>query len=122
MFSGYRQGINNLRIEANRLNEQVDALAEAVNDLQEEADLMRGLEEQLSTIARRQGVNVNEIVMLVRENEEILSKQKVSDDLLYFVYSNLFHTMNCITTLSFLNITGQSKSEFSTLNIFYMSV
>jgi archaellum component FlaC len=81
VFSGYRQGINNLRIEANRLNEQVDALAEAVNDLQEEADLMRGLEEQLSTIARRQGVNVNEIVMLVRENEEILSKQKVSNDL-----------------------------------------
>lgn len=116
MFSGYRQGINNLRIEANRLNEQVDALAEAVNDLQEEADLMRGLEEQLSTIARRQGVNVNEIVMLVRENEEILSKQKVSNDLLYFVYSNLFHTMNCIT-LSFLIITGQSKSEFSTKSL-----
>ncbi|KAL7508730.1 hypothetical protein ACHAXN_006070, partial [Cyclotella atomus] len=73
---GYREGINSLRKEANRLGEQTELLVQAVNELEAEAGLMQGLEEQLSEIARKQGVNVNEIVMLVRENEEILSKQK----------------------------------------------
>jgi hypothetical protein len=49
-----------------------------VNELEAEATLMIGLEEQLSEIARKQGVNANEIVMLVRENEDILSKQKAN--------------------------------------------
>ena len=39
---------------------------------------MQGLEQQLSDIARKQGVNANEIVMLVKENEEILTKQKAN--------------------------------------------
>ena len=75
---GYRQGINNLRQELNKLGEQTELLCQAVSDLQSEADLMQGLEEQLSEIARKQGVNANEIVMLVRENEAVLSKQKAN--------------------------------------------
>ena len=85
-LAGYREGINSLRKEANRLGEQTELLVQAVNELEAEAGLMQGLEEQLSEIARKQGVNVNEIVMLVRENEEILSKQKSNLKVSYFKY------------------------------------
>lgn len=78
---GYRAGINNLRKEASRLGEQIELLTQAVNDLRSEADLMAGFEVQLSEIARKQSVNVNEIVALTKENEEILAKQKVPETL-----------------------------------------
>ena len=78
MYIGYRTGINSLRGEANKLAEQVDVLASAVSDLQSEVDLMQTLEQQLHEIANRQGVNVREIVQLVRENEEILAKQRTN--------------------------------------------
>jgi hypothetical protein len=47
-----------------------------VNELEAEAGLM-GSEEQLSEIAHEQ-VTVNEIISLVRENEDILSQQKAN--------------------------------------------
>lgn len=63
-----------MRGEAVKLAEQVDALASAVSDLQSEVDLMQSLEQQLHEIADKQGVNVGEIVQLVRENEYVLAK------------------------------------------------
>lgn len=63
-----------MRGEAGKLAEQVDALASAVSDLQSEVDLMQSLEQQLHEIADKQGVNVGEIVQLVRENEYVLAK------------------------------------------------
>jgi cupin superfamily acireductone dioxygenase involved in methionine salvage len=52
-------------------------LVKAVTDLQTEADLMTSFEQQLSEIARKQGYTANEVLSLVKENEEILQKQKV---------------------------------------------
>jgi hypothetical protein len=52
-------------------------LVNAINDLQHEADLMKTFEVQLSDISRKQGIAVNEIVSLCKENEEILARQKV---------------------------------------------
>jgi hypothetical protein len=77
-LTGYREGINNLRKVANKLVEQTELLNQAVDELQNEADLMQGLEEQLDEIASSQGSSTNEIIMMVRENEEILSKQKAN--------------------------------------------
>ena len=74
---GYRQGINSLRKEASRISEQTEHLVKAVTDLQTEADLMTSFEQQLSEIARKQGYTANEVLSLVKENEEILQKQKV---------------------------------------------
>ena len=64
---------------------------------------MQNLEQQLYEIADKQGVNVNEIIMLVRENEDILEKQrnnlKVSKSycgdlyILYFNIESLNHTL-----------------------------
>jgi uncharacterized phage infection (PIP) family protein YhgE len=75
-LAGYRAGINCLRKVANRLSEQTELLAQAVNQLEAEADVMQAMEDQLSDIAREQGANVAGIVSLVRENEDILSKRK----------------------------------------------
>ena len=47
-----------------------------MNELEAEAGLM-GSEAQLSEIAHEQ-VTVNEIISLVRENEDILSQQKAN--------------------------------------------
>lgn len=55
---GYRQGINFLRREGNRLHGEVDTLVKAIDDLQMEAELMKTFEQQLSEIAREQGVSV----------------------------------------------------------------
>jgi hypothetical protein len=49
-----------------------------VDELEAEASLMQNLEEQLSEIAHEQGVTVNEILLLVRENEHVLSQQKAN--------------------------------------------
>jgi cell division protein FtsB len=73
---GYREGITNLRKIANDLGEQNEVLAQAVNELEAEIDVMQMIEEQLSEIARDQGVTIKDIQLLVRENEDILSKQK----------------------------------------------
>lgn len=78
VLTGYREGINGLRKVANKLVEQTELLNQAVDELQNEADLMQGLEEQLDEIASSQGSSTNEIIMMVRENEEILSKQKAN--------------------------------------------
>jgi hypothetical protein len=51
-----------------------------VKDLETEANLMKSFESQLSDIARKQGISVDKIVSLTRENEEILAKQKVGRD------------------------------------------
>jgi cupin superfamily acireductone dioxygenase involved in methionine salvage len=77
-LTGYREGINSLRKVANKLVEQAELLNQAVDELQNEADLMQALEEQLDEIASSQGSSTNEIIMMVRENEEILSKQKAN--------------------------------------------
>lgn len=61
----YRQGINDLRSVSNRLAEQVELLFNAVRDLEKEANLMVIIEEQLTDIARKQGVSVDTIVELV---------------------------------------------------------
>ena len=74
-LTGYRDEINSLRKQANRLGEQTELLAQAVDELEAEASLMQNLEEQLSEIAHEQGVTVNEILLLVRENEHVLSQQ-----------------------------------------------
>jgi hypothetical protein len=52
-------------------------LAKAVNDLETEANLMKTFESQLVDIARKQGISVDKIVSLTKENGEILAKQKV---------------------------------------------
>ena len=78
--TGYRQGTNLLRREAYRLADEVDALSKEVKDLETEANLMKSFESQLSDIARKQGISVDKIVSLTRENEEILAKQKVGRD------------------------------------------
>ena len=78
LHEGYRQGANDLRKEANKLGYEIDALTTAVNDLQTEANLMKAFENQLTDIARRQGISVDKIVSLTKENEDILAKQKVS--------------------------------------------
>jgi uncharacterized protein (DUF885 family) len=77
-LAGYRAGINSLRKVANRLSEQSELLAQAVNELEAEADVMQAMEDQLSDIAREQGANAAAIVSLVRENEDILSKRKAN--------------------------------------------
>jgi prefoldin subunit 5 len=77
-LTGYRDEINSLRQQANRLGEQTELLAQAVDELEAEASLMQNLEEQLSEIAHEQGVTVNEILLLVRENEHVLSQQKAN--------------------------------------------
>ena len=46
--------------------------------MQSEADLMQIHEDQLNEIVERQSSGVEEIVTLVRENEDILEKKKVS--------------------------------------------
>ena len=56
----------------------MDALASAASDLRSEVDLMQSLEQQLHEIADKQGVNVGEIVQLVRENEYVLAKQRTN--------------------------------------------
>ena len=71
---------------------------------------MQNLEQQLYEIADKQGVNVNEIIMLVRENEDILEKQrnnlKVSKSycgdlyILYFNIESLNHTLSPLPSLS----------------------
>jgi hypothetical protein len=56
-LAGYRSGIVNLRKLANDLVEQNDLIAQAVIELEAEADVVKGIEAQLSEIARRQGVS-----------------------------------------------------------------
>lgn len=58
ILTGYREGINLLRREGNKLHEEVDTLVRAIYDLRSEAELMKTFEEQLSDIAREQGVSV----------------------------------------------------------------
>ena len=77
----YRQGINDLRNTSNRLAGQVELLFKAVKDLEKEVTLMKIIDEQLTEIARKQGVSVESIVNLTKENEEILAKQKVRSSL-----------------------------------------
>ena len=62
----------------NRLSNEVEALANAVDDLEEEATLMKAYENQLTDITTRQGISVEKVVQLTKENEQILSQQKVS--------------------------------------------
>ena len=75
--AGYRQGINDLRNEANRLGIEVDFLTNAIYKLQDEAALMKDIENQLTDIAQRQGISVDKLVQLTKENEQILAQQKV---------------------------------------------
>ena len=75
---GYRQGINDLRKQTERLSEEVELLYKAVNDLQNEASLMQILfEEQLKEISLEQGISMEEITNLMNENKDILNEQKV---------------------------------------------
>jgi hypothetical protein len=95
-LAGYRSGIVNLRKLANDLVEQNDLIAQAVIELEAEAGVIQGIEAQLSEIARRQGVNAKDIQMLVRENEDILSKQKENLKVSSFNWSSVFiATLNC---------------------------
>eukprot|EP00956_Cyclotella_meneghiniana_P028853 scaffold68283_cov86-Cyclotella_meneghiniana.AAC.1 len=76
---GYRQVINDLRKQTERLSEEVELLYKAVNDLQNEASLMQILfEEQLKEISLEQGISMEEITNLMKENEDILNEQKAS--------------------------------------------
>jgi hypothetical protein len=96
-LAGYRSGIVNLRKLANDLVEQNDLIAQAVIELEAEADVMQGIEAQLSEIARMQGVSAKDIQMLVRENEDILSRQKENLKVCSLNWSSVFiATLNAI--------------------------
>jgi len=58
------------------LQEEVSKTAAIVDDLQEEADCLEDIEQKLTDIAGEQGLNCDEIVRLVRENESILKRMK----------------------------------------------
>ncbi|KAL7546012.1 hypothetical protein ACHAWF_009358 [Thalassiosira exigua] len=68
--------INNLRKEAEILKLEVDFVSRSVDDLQAEADTLVGLERELSTIARKQGMTAGKLVDLVNENEDIGEMKK----------------------------------------------
>ena len=71
----------------------MDALASAASDLRSEVDLMQSLEQQLHEIADKQGVNVGEIVQLVRENEYVLAKQRTNLKVSYMHRCCYFHPL-----------------------------
>ena len=65
-----------------------------MTDLETEASLMKAFESQLSDIAWKQGISVDKIVSLIRENEEILTKQKVWFMYIMFVITSWQYTNN----------------------------
>ena len=60
------------------LREEIDCLFEAIGKLDSELSIMKSFESELSDIGRKQGISVDTIVRLVKENEKILAKQKVT--------------------------------------------
>lgn len=65
-----------IREETGYLKIEVDFLEMTVNELQEEANTLKGLESRLQTIAEEQGTNVDSLVELVNENQSILGQMK----------------------------------------------
>ena len=70
--------MNSIRKDIDLLNNEIDFLTDSVDDLQAEADVLVGLENELRNIATTQGVNVTKIVELVNENEDILEQMKAN--------------------------------------------
>mmetsp|Transcript_28175 Transcript_28175/g.48610 ORF Transcript_28175/g.48610 Transcript_28175/m.48610 type:complete len:404 (-) Transcript_28175:212-1423(-) len=73
---GLRTSLGNIRKEVDLLTSEIDFLTHSVDDLQAEADVLVGLEQDLQDIATKQGKNVNDLIDLVNENELILSEMK----------------------------------------------
>lgn len=71
--AGVRTSVNNIRTEIDLLRTEIEFAAQALDDLQSEADAMAGLEQELQTIAKKQGTNAKHIIDMVNENELILN-------------------------------------------------
>ena len=76
VHTGTRALINGIREDLSFLNAEIGFLKLSIDDLQAEADILVGIEQDLGNIATTQGTNVEEIVQLVNENEEILALMK----------------------------------------------
>jgi hypothetical protein len=63
---------------------------------------MKTFESQLVDIARKQGVSVDKIVSLTRENEEILAKQKVGPSNFNFLNSIHLKSIGLMSNLHLL--------------------
>lgn len=74
--AGVRGSVNAIRGECVLLKSEVDFLEEQVNDLQAEANSLVGIERKLQAIAREQGTNANNLVELVKDNENILKQMR----------------------------------------------
>lgn len=68
--------INLLRYEVNRLMEQNDILHKEINNLEGEIDRLKVFEDKLSSIAKIQGMQVDQLVSLVDENGKVLKEMK----------------------------------------------
>lgn len=74
-----------LRKTVNELRESADALKDEIGLLEEDIDYMTyecrrydGVERELKAIVKNQGHSVDNVVMLVRQNEETLDLMRVS--------------------------------------------
>lgn len=67
---------NKMREDANNLADAVDDLSGEIDLLEPEADRAAAVEEELRGIADKQQVNVDKLVELVKENEIILAKMR----------------------------------------------
>jgi hypothetical protein len=68
--------VNNIRKEVDTLRDEIDFLTGSMDDLQMEADMLVEIESELRSILVDQEYNVEQIVNLVKENEEILGKMR----------------------------------------------
>lgn len=75
-YPSMRRTVNSLRREANNLQREINFLNLEVNELQTEIKGMEEGNERLMNVKMIQGKNLEEIVDLVRENQEILDEMR----------------------------------------------
>lgn len=82
---------NRLREDAGRLEEEMDALNEEINLLIPQAERTAEIEGEIRLITKKQDININKLVELVKENDSILVKmrdnlqQRIAQDIITII-------------------------------------
>jgi len=75
---GVRSSVKKIRVEIGSLKTEIDLVARAVDDLQEEASTLQGVEKALQEITSQQGADASQFVTLVKENQSILDQMRAN--------------------------------------------
>lgn len=79
LLKALRRTVNELRESADSLKDEIGLLEEDIEYMTYECSRYDGVERDLKAIVKNQGHSVDNVVMLVRQNEETLDLMRVSD-------------------------------------------